>query len=89
MDFQVALKSDTFALAQVASVSDERVIIDINPQDHWDAASLLKLAAMLKGVAAVLATTALLFASSFGSEVASRVVDTATDSAFAADYPDY
>jgi hypothetical protein len=60
-DLLVSLKTDSMALARVEAVTEQHVTISINGADKWNAEGLLKLAAMLKGVAATMVATTLLF----------------------------
>lgn len=59
-DLHVTLKTHSRAVATVDAVTEQHVTIAIEPTAQWNAEGLNKLAAMLKGVAATLAATALL-----------------------------
>lgn len=72
-DLQVKLKTETFAVAEVKAVSEQHVILVIEATDKWNAASLLKLSAMLQGVAATLVAALLLGSALCGA--ADAVID--------------
>jgi hypothetical protein len=57
-DLTMTLKTDSFAVAEVRSTSNLHVSLVIAKTDQWNAASLLKLSAMLAGVAGMLTTEA-------------------------------
>lgn len=57
----VSLKTDSMAIARVEAVTEQHVTIVIDGSDKWNAEGLNKLAALLKGVAATMVATALLF----------------------------
>jgi len=52
----MTLKTDSFAVAEVRSTSDLHVALKITETDQPNSASLLKLSAMLAGVAGMLRT---------------------------------
>lgn len=57
----VKLEADNLAIAEIASAGDRSVTMQIDGQDRWGAEGLLHLSAALKGIAAVLTATAILF----------------------------
>lgn len=59
MNLKINLKTDGFALAEVESATDKHVVLKIDGTDKWDADGLLKLSALLKGVAAILTASVL------------------------------
>lgn len=62
-DLIVSLKTESMALARVEAVSENHVTIAIDAGDKWNAEGLLKLAAVLKGVAATIAAAVLILGS--------------------------
>lgn len=57
----VKLEADNLAEAHIVTSGPNSVHVKIEPTDRWDAEGLMRLSALLKGVAATLvATTALL-----------------------------
>ena len=51
---EIKFKADNFAVAEVTTLSEQHVSLKLDATDKWDAAGLLKLSALLKGVAAAL-----------------------------------
>jgi hypothetical protein len=44
------LEADNLAQAEVTSASERAVYVKLDPTERWDAAGLLRLSAMLRGV---------------------------------------
>jgi hypothetical protein len=59
-ELHLTLVTENKAVAEIDSSSDQHVTLKVNDKDTWNAEGLLKLSAMLKGVATVLAAGVLL-----------------------------
>jgi hypothetical protein len=53
-NLNVKLEADNLAQAEVVSASERTVYVKLDAREKWDAAGLLRLAAVLKGVALTL-----------------------------------
>ncbi len=48
---RVKLEADNLARAEVTNASERAVYVKLDPTERWDAAGLLRLGAVLRGVA--------------------------------------
>jgi hypothetical protein len=72
-DLQVKLKAENCAIAEIKSVSDQHVILVVEATDKWNAEGLLKLSALLQGIAATLVAALMLGSALCGA--ADAVID--------------